>query len=85
MEDMNAEYDQGVDVRGIAPWDDGLTKREREAGKADFERKGDIPPEVTTRELQAKKARKEEVVRAEEQMRDREQQPRKRKLWLGIW
>ncbi|RMZ79968.1 hypothetical protein DV738_g3083, partial [Chaetothyriales sp. CBS 135597] len=43
LEDLNAEYDQGVDVRGIAPWDDGLTKREREKGEADWERKGDIP------------------------------------------
>ncbi|RMD44587.1 hypothetical protein DV735_g498, partial [Chaetothyriales sp. CBS 134920] len=43
MEDLNAEYDQGVDVRGIAPWDDGLTKREREKGEADWERKGDVP------------------------------------------
>jgi hypothetical protein len=32
MEDLNRDEDQGVDVRGIVPWDDGLTKREREAG-----------------------------------------------------
>jgi hypothetical protein len=30
MEDLDRDEDQGVDVRGIAPWDDGLTKRERE-------------------------------------------------------
>lgn len=32
MEDLDREEDQGVDVRGIVPWDDGLTKREREQG-----------------------------------------------------
>ena len=32
MEDLDRDEDQGVDVRGIVPWDDGLTKREREAG-----------------------------------------------------
>ena len=32
MEDLDRDEDQGIDVRGIAPWDDGLTKREREGG-----------------------------------------------------
>jgi len=35
MEDLNAEEDEGIDVRGIAPWDDGLTNRERAAGGRD--------------------------------------------------
>jgi hypothetical protein len=32
MEDLDAEDDQGVDVRGIVPWDDGLTNKERARG-----------------------------------------------------
>ena len=32
IEDMNAEEESGVDVRGLVPWDDGLTRKEREAG-----------------------------------------------------
>lgn len=32
MEDLNAFESQGVDVRGLVPWDDGLTNRERAAG-----------------------------------------------------
>ncbi|KEF55294.1 uncharacterized protein A1O9_08948 [Exophiala aquamarina CBS 119918] len=32
MEDLNAEEEEGIDVRGIAPWDDGLTNKERERG-----------------------------------------------------
>lgn len=32
MEDLNAAEDQGIDVRGLVPWDDGLTNKERESG-----------------------------------------------------
>lgn len=32
MEDLDKAEDQGIDVRGLVPWDDGLTKAEREAG-----------------------------------------------------
>ncbi len=32
IEDLDLEDDQGVDVRGIVPWDDGLTNPERERG-----------------------------------------------------
>ncbi|KIV97733.1 hypothetical protein PV10_01444 [Exophiala mesophila] len=32
MEDLNAEEEEGIDVRGIAPWDDGLTNKERARG-----------------------------------------------------
>ena len=31
MEDLNAEELQGVDVRGLVDWDDGLTNPQREA------------------------------------------------------
>jgi hypothetical protein len=87
MEDMDAEYDQGIDVRGIAPWDDGLTKRERAAGKADWERKGDIPPQMTTAMLQAKQKRESELAEQPQEQPEPEQprERRKKKLWLGIW
>jgi hypothetical protein len=32
MEDLNAPEEQGVDVRGLVEWDDGLTNKEREEG-----------------------------------------------------
>lgn len=32
MEDLDAQEDQGVDVRGLVPWDDGLTNPERARG-----------------------------------------------------
>lgn len=32
MEDLNAEEEEGIDVRGIVPWDDGLTNKERARG-----------------------------------------------------
>lgn len=32
MEDLDAEEDQGIDVRGLVPWDDGLTNKERREG-----------------------------------------------------
>ena len=32
MEDLDAEEEQGIDVRGLVEWDDGLTNREREEG-----------------------------------------------------
>lgn len=36
MEDLDAD-EQGVDVRGLVPWDDGLTNRERrEGGRKDY-------------------------------------------------
>ncbi|RMZ89766.1 hypothetical protein DV736_g3014, partial [Chaetothyriales sp. CBS 134916] len=88
MEDLNAEYDQGVDVRGIAPWDDGLTKREREKGEVDWDRKGDAPvgklplnvPVVVDQVPVEQRGQEQEQVQVQAQ-----QEPRKRKLWLGIW
>jgi hypothetical protein len=32
MEDLDAAEEQGIDVRGLVSWDDGLTNRERAAG-----------------------------------------------------
>ncbi|ETI19630.1 hypothetical protein G647_09464 [Cladophialophora carrionii CBS 160.54] len=32
LEDLNADEDQGIDVRGLVPWDDGLTNKERTQG-----------------------------------------------------
>ncbi|EXJ54168.1 hypothetical protein A1O7_09505 [Cladophialophora yegresii CBS 114405] len=32
LEDLNADEDQGIDVRGLVPWDDGLTNKERSQG-----------------------------------------------------
>ncbi|KIW77346.1 hypothetical protein Z517_09792 [Fonsecaea pedrosoi CBS 271.37] len=36
LEDLNADEDQGIDVRGLVPWDDGLTPKEREKGGRDM-------------------------------------------------
>ena len=36
LEDLNAEEDQGIDVRGLVPWDDGLTNKERAQGGRDI-------------------------------------------------
>jgi len=38
MEDLDAEEEQGIDVRGLVPWDDGLTNKERAQGGR-FERR----------------------------------------------
>jgi hypothetical protein len=32
LENLDAEEDQGIDVRGLVDWDDGLTNKERERG-----------------------------------------------------
>lgn len=32
MEDLDVEEDHGVDIRGLVPWDDGLTNIERRRG-----------------------------------------------------
>ncbi|KAJ9605474.1 hypothetical protein H2200_010131 [Cladophialophora chaetospira] len=36
LEDLNAAEDQGIDVRGLVPWDDGLTNKERAQGGRDI-------------------------------------------------
>ncbi|EHY60346.1 hypothetical protein HRR83_000107 [Exophiala dermatitidis] len=35
MENLDAEEEQGIDVRGLVPWDDGLTNKERARGGRD--------------------------------------------------
>ena len=99
MEDLNAEDDQGVDVRGIVPWDDGLTNKERERGGRRVQvtssmelqergRPGESLEEYSgrKREEQGEKRREWEEKQARELELDQQQQPqRKRKLWLGIW
>jgi hypothetical protein len=32
MEDLDSEEEQGIDVRGLVEWDDGLTNKERREG-----------------------------------------------------
>ena len=39
MEDLDTEGEQGIDVRGLVPWDDGLTNKEREQGGRRRERR----------------------------------------------
>jgi hypothetical protein len=39
MEDLDAEGEQGIDVRGLVPWDDGLTNKERKEGGRRRERR----------------------------------------------
>ncbi|EXJ82615.1 hypothetical protein A1O3_06428 [Capronia epimyces CBS 606.96] len=35
LENLDAEEEQGIDVRGLVPWDDGLTNKERARGGRD--------------------------------------------------
>jgi len=49
IEDLDAEEEQGVDVRGLVPWDDGLTKKERAAGGRSSELTTKMIQEVKTR------------------------------------
>ncbi len=38
MEDLNAAEEQGIDIRGLVSWDDGLTNKERAQGGRDTDR-----------------------------------------------
>ena len=72
MEDLEAEEGQGVDVRGLVEWDDGLTRGEREA--------------VLKR--RAKEAAKVELIAEPTDATGEvviPQERRKVKKWLGIW
>ncbi|KIV83326.1 hypothetical protein PV11_05360 [Exophiala sideris] len=95
MEDLNAEEESGIDVRGLVPWDDGLTVKEREAGGRDMPITGrdviagggKVGDDVTEFARRMKQQRSEEA-REEVQEDVQQTQPvekRKRKLWLGIW
>jgi len=54
MEDLDAKEEQGIDVRGLVPWDDGLTKteraqggrRERKTGKQVLEAGGEVGDDI---------------------------------------
>ncbi|KAJ9630406.1 hypothetical protein H2204_008471 [Knufia peltigerae] len=92
MEDLDAREEQGIDVRGLVPWDDGLTNAERERGGRE--------DAVTGRDVLAKggqlgddvdefarrmRERKERGEPEEEEEQQQQPERRKRKLWLGIW
>ena len=89
MEDLERESDQGIDVRGLAPWDDGLTNPERRQGGREERVTGRMVLDAggsgqDEKELEAfATAQKTEAVEREEKQQP--QQQRKRKLWLGIW
>jgi len=98
MENLDAEEEQGIDVRGLVPWDDGLTNKERERGGRDIkavtgkdvvEAGGNVGEDLD--EFVAKQEQRTgpvpEVVKssAESDIEPVPQQKRKRKLWLGIW
>ena len=69
MEDLNAVEGQGVDVRGLVDWDDGLTGPEREALRKKREESGQV-------EVVAVPTDGEGLQQPER---------RKVKKWLGIW
>ena len=93
MEDLERETDQGIDVRGLAPWDDGLTNPERRQGGREERVTGRMVLDAgglgkDEKELQTfGSAQKVDAVEGEEQEQPQQQQhqQRKRKLWLGIW
>ncbi|KAK5207112.1 hypothetical protein LTR47_008725 [Exophiala xenobiotica] len=93
MEDLNAAEEQGIDVRGLVPWDDGLTNAERERGGREevmtglkvVEMGGQVGDDVNefARRLKEKREKGEEGGEEIEQVQ--REPPKKRKLWLGIW
>lgn len=80
MEDLDKE---GIDIRGLVPWDDGLTNAERErmrsaaqeAGREAVDGQSDAGP-VNQRDF----GEEEQVMPVEPR---RERRPLKK--WLGIW
>jgi len=93
MENLNAEEDQGVDVRGIVPWDDGLTNKERARGGRDVAITGKMVMEAggeAGEDLDefAKRRREEQEGGIPMPQGDSDVEPprkRKPKRWLGIW
>ncbi|KIX04057.1 uncharacterized protein Z518_07610 [Rhinocladiella mackenziei CBS 650.93] len=99
MENLDADEEQGIDVRGLVPWDDGLTNKERARGGRDVV--------LTGRDVVALGGQVgDDIEKFGEKLRDMEQEGvdvrgmiererqedvppssprRKRKLWLGIW
>ena len=92
MEDLNAAEEQGIDVRGLVPWDDGLTNAERERGGREevltgrdvVAMGGQVGDDVNefARRLNERREKGEEGEEIEQVQRE---PPKKRKLWLGIW
>ncbi|KIW58539.1 hypothetical protein PV05_03049 [Exophiala xenobiotica] len=92
MEDLNAAEEQGIDVRGLVPWDDGLTNAERERGGREevltgrdvVAMGGQVGDDVNefARRLKERREKGEEGEEIEQVQRE---PPKKRKLWLGIW
>lgn len=100
MEDLNAEEEEGIDVRGIAPWDDGLTNKERARGGREETIAGRDGPAMGDKAgndaIQFAKGVKEKEAAAtaagvssvETPAAEPEVPPpqqRKRKLYFGIW
>ena len=100
MEDLDLEDDQGVDVRGIVPWDDGLTNKERERGgrrvvvvsgreMMEEGRFGESLEGAAARKRERERAQQgggvEGVVEQVQEVQAQEQPRRKPKRWLGIW
>lgn len=95
MEDLDAEEEEGIDVRGLAPWDDGLTNKERERGGRDAALIRSDPwalKPVNAPLDGADAAGGGEAVAADatgeaEDVTPQQppQQQRKRKLYFGIW
>lgn len=89
MENLERETDQGIDVRGLAPWDDGLTNPERRQGGREERVTGRMVLDAggvgkDEKELQTFR-NGPKVEEVEEEQQELPQQQRKRKLWLGIW
>ena len=91
MENLERESDQGIDVRGLAPWDDGLTNPERRQGGREERVTGRMVLDAggvgkDEKELQTfRNGPKVDEVEVEVEQQELPQQQRKRKLWLGIW
>lgn len=65
IEDLDAEEESGVDVRGLVPWDDGLTKKEREMGGRSEELTHKMAHEVQMRDGQGGWVRVADVLEKE--------------------
>lgn len=80
MEDVEKEgMGEGIDVRGLVSWDDGLTRGERESLV-----RGAIEAAVAAREASDDAS----LVSASGDLEQPQQARRKRrpvKMWLGIW
>jgi hypothetical protein len=93
MEDLNAVEEQGIDVRGLVPWDDGLTNAERQRGGREevmtglkvVEMGGQVGDDVNEFARRLKERREKGEEGGEEIEQVQREPPKKRKLWLGIW